>query len=300
LQTSAPNTYFESVGKCIYCSAVGVKLTDEHIIPAALDGKVIFRKSSCEVCSKITGAFEGVVCRTNFGNFRTKNKFFTRRKKERPKEHFPMNAIKINGEKTVVNMPIHLWPAPLTMVALDMPTILSKKPFTGVPISKIYPYYTEDEIKNALDKCDLPDIDEVEFAKFDMVSFARMLAKIGHSYLTAFLGVDNFEPLVLDIMRGKMDFASHFIGGNLELSPPEPGQIHLIDVNCIVELGRPTLWVIGIKLFHDLKSPYYLVVAGYANPTKLKHAVAVEEHMKNTEFPQVMIGTPKIEPFRST
>lgn len=49
-------------GRCIYCGSTDA-LTDEHIIPLALNGTGTLPKSSCVVCAKITGAFEQRVLR---------------------------------------------------------------------------------------------------------------------------------------------------------------------------------------------------------------------------------------------
>jgi 5-methylcytosine-specific restriction endonuclease McrA len=42
------------VGRCIYCGRSDVALTDEHVIPLALDGLWLLKDASCEACNAIT------------------------------------------------------------------------------------------------------------------------------------------------------------------------------------------------------------------------------------------------------
>lgn len=61
---SKPN----KIGVCIYCGAVGVKLTDEHIVPYAFGNVTgdILHEASCEPCASITSSFELTMLRENF------------------------------------------------------------------------------------------------------------------------------------------------------------------------------------------------------------------------------------------
>ena len=46
---------YPPVGRCIYCGSTDT-LTDEHIIPLALNGTGLLPKSSCVACAKITNS----------------------------------------------------------------------------------------------------------------------------------------------------------------------------------------------------------------------------------------------------
>jgi hypothetical protein len=58
------------VGRCIYCDADDVKLTDEHIIPLGLYSPGILPKASCPKCAVVTSRIEGKVLRSEFGSIR--------------------------------------------------------------------------------------------------------------------------------------------------------------------------------------------------------------------------------------
>ena len=46
------------LGRCLYCLASGVALTEEHLIPRALGGRLTLRDAVCEPCRRITGRLE--------------------------------------------------------------------------------------------------------------------------------------------------------------------------------------------------------------------------------------------------
>lgn len=46
------------LGRCLYCLASGVPLTEEHLIPRALGGRLTLREAVCEPCRRITGRLE--------------------------------------------------------------------------------------------------------------------------------------------------------------------------------------------------------------------------------------------------
>ncbi len=46
------------MGRCLYCLATGVALTEEHLIPRALGGRLTLRDAVCEPCRRATGRLE--------------------------------------------------------------------------------------------------------------------------------------------------------------------------------------------------------------------------------------------------
>jgi HNH endonuclease len=55
---------YKSLGHFIYCLAPqsDALLTDEHIIPESIGGRLVFESASCGNCCKETHAFEGHAC----------------------------------------------------------------------------------------------------------------------------------------------------------------------------------------------------------------------------------------------
>ncbi|HEY9024102.1 MAG TPA: HNH endonuclease, partial [Burkholderiaceae bacterium] len=46
------------LGRCLFCLAKGVPLTEEHLVPRALGGRLTLRDAVCEPCRRITGRHE--------------------------------------------------------------------------------------------------------------------------------------------------------------------------------------------------------------------------------------------------
>ena len=51
------------VGRCIYCGASEGKLSDEHVTPFGLNGRLVLLKASCEKCARITSSVERRILR---------------------------------------------------------------------------------------------------------------------------------------------------------------------------------------------------------------------------------------------
>ena len=60
-------TYYESKGECIYCGSTN-ELSNEHIVPYALEGVHVLKDSSCKSCADLTKKFELDVARKLWGD----------------------------------------------------------------------------------------------------------------------------------------------------------------------------------------------------------------------------------------
>jgi hypothetical protein len=94
--------------------------------------------------------------------------------------------------------------------------------------------------------------------------FARVMAKIAHSYAVARLGLRGFRPLLLDLILGRdVQRAPELVGGDPQTPPPAGGKVHELDL-----LPHPKLVVVKIRLFASSSiegehaMPVYIVVAG--------------------------------------
>ena len=125
---------YGAVGKCIYCGAEGVQLTDEHIIPEALGGELVIEKASCDLCQGQTHAFEGHACDT----YRA-----IRRQLNFPSKTKGKNAVLRNrSEKFIlavdgrhVKVSADEFPALLLSLAFPMPTVLFNMPPDDLPLT---------------------------------------------------------------------------------------------------------------------------------------------------------------------
>lgn len=116
---------FPPVGFCIFCGVTHGELTDEHIIPEGLGGTVTLPKSSCKDCEKITSKFEMTVARFIYGNYRIKQGYPSKRKKQkkRPKE-LPVYKVDNKETEEEINVPISDYPNTYISVELPPPSLL--------------------------------------------------------------------------------------------------------------------------------------------------------------------------------
>ena len=82
LPSQTAHTY-KAVGHCIYCGSTH-QLSDEHIIPLGLGGRLVLPLASCSPCSTKTSKIERTCLRTMYGPLRMLYGLPTRRRRSRP------------------------------------------------------------------------------------------------------------------------------------------------------------------------------------------------------------------------
>jgi HNH endonuclease len=99
LDVIGPKRY-RPVGQCIYCGSTQTPLTDEHVVPYALNGNWVLPKASCKDCSVITGRVEQEILREELWHLRTALNFQTRRPAERPA------TVRLRADDSEVEVPV--------------------------------------------------------------------------------------------------------------------------------------------------------------------------------------------------
>jgi hypothetical protein len=108
-----------------------------------------------------------------------------------------------------------------------------------------------------------PEGARVKLGTINILAFARMLAKIGHSYAVAELGLDVFRPLLTDIILGKSAAAPYLVGGDASNSPLPDKELALHQVYLQLCLTSGVEYVLAaIRLFAFVGMPRYHVVVG--------------------------------------
>jgi hypothetical protein len=258
---------YAPVGRCIYCCGDGLpgRLTLEHIIPESLGGMLELPEASCHDCQVITGAFEGENAGRLFRpirrqlNFPSKSRGKTRRE-QREKETF---VVKIDGINRKIS--IAEYPGLITSFVFTLPTILlgispTGESFTGGISLGILPEFGER--LNALrakygSKVEFPTRGSAE-------AVGRLLAKIAHAYAAAEIGLDNFKPYLLGIIRNQDPYLLHHLVGSAAGTPPLSEDLHEIEILPPEEIfGAGKLIVVKIHLFSNYPGiAAHYVVAG--------------------------------------
>ena len=105
---------------------------------------------------------------------------------------------------------------------------------------------------------------KVKVGAFQMLPFARMLAKISHSYAVGQLGLHAFRPLLPPLILGESTAAPWLVGGGASAPAPDTEPL-LHDVWLQKCLTAGVEYVLArIRLFAFVGMPRYHVVVGEA------------------------------------
>jgi hypothetical protein len=107
---------------------------------------------------------------------------------------------------------------------------------------------------------------------YDLILFARMLAKIAHSYAVADMGAENFLPYLPPIILGHdISYLGSVVGQTIKSEPPpEGGGSHFLNMSTVATPGSDfgDEWiVVRIGLFEQWLDINYSVVVGKVTPT---------------------------------
>ena len=257
---------FPSPGCCIYCGETE-NLTDEHIIPFALGGKLVLENSSCRSCAEITSKYELTCLRTMYGPLRLLYDLPTRRPKKRPKS-LPLK-VKYSPEEDEwqkVMVAQDQYPFLVAFPYFEAPGIFSGEPPSkskGAKTNRLWirggsPYYSFDELLPKITS-DLQAYSIFPESKSDIPAFCKMISKIAHSYAIAKLGIEGFLPLLNPIIiSDQLDHCMHYIGSLNSDEPPrdmlhELGFVDFRNINAIF---------VRIRLLSKLGTPTYVIAVG--------------------------------------
>lgn len=301
---------FPLVGHCIYCGSDGGGLdglTREHIFPKSLGGTLTLLKSSCYPCAEITRDFEHTCARKMFGKFRIIFNLPTGHKKKRPTELDL--ELEIDGKPETIEVPIEDYPTvPILFPVFLPPGILRgvdpTNVFGGMEVYPAMPFLPDNDARLKRIRERIGKLAQVKWSsEIHLGPFTRMLAKIAHSHAVAEFGPDSFEPFLPDIILGRSEHISHFVGCIKELrglklpQKFEDGTHRLLFALARAALINPegkiisdrTFLAAAIQLFKDLETPIYAVVIGIPD-------AAVVRSLEETALPEAQIWSAGIAP----
>ena len=208
-----------SKGRCIYCRATGIELTDEHFLPLSLGGQHVIEKASCRGCANITKKFEQDVARELWGDARISYDAPSRRKKQRP-THIKLRDPETPGR--TVTIPYSEYPAALIFYKMHKAGMLLGAP-VNLDISSAWQFSVvhDDEKANGFERKFGIKL-TVKFRHVP-VSFGRLLAKIGYGQVLWALGLEDFRPFCVPYIIGAKDNVSYIVGSSFDIPTPEPG-----------------------------------------------------------------------------
>jgi hypothetical protein len=245
-------------------------LTDEHIIAQSVGGMLVLEEASCPACGNETHAFEGHAfdplrpLRQQLGfsmSRETKNRIRTK-----GEDKF---IVKADGKK--IKVPMSQFPALAIHLAFPMPGILINQPMDdralggGIHAIELTPGFGErlNKLKAKLRAREIAIVGvEAGEQRRNQNDYGRMLAKVGHSYAVAELGLGNFRPLLLGTIHNQTPLnLSHFIGSSIG-KPDEPTDLHEIGFAPRGMIGGDELVIVKVRLFANLQGQTHYIVVG--------------------------------------
>ena len=267
---------YPPVGRCIYCDS---RVYDErntpphteHIIPEGLGGELILPQASCLKCEGATSSFEGTCLRRLYGPLRVHYGLPSKRIKDRPTT-LPVEVRFSDTDIRSVEVPVAEHPSVIALIVMNPATLIGRGRVDGD--QQIIAQYLP--AGNILASAKLADVRLRAIAKRTGALQAHtkhpivinehklMLAKIGHAYATAELGVDRFFPFLNHIIRRKDGSGLSLYVGSSD-APFSDKVFKKISHKLSIEFtrkGKIEIVVVRIRLFDNLAHPEYLVAVG--------------------------------------
>ena len=239
---------------CIYCGKIGGTLSDEHVVAYGLGGRHILPRSSCTDCQvRINKQIETPLLQNMLLPIRARHRYPTRKTSRSTVRAFRIESVlEKHFRLGTVDYPRKNYPGPTFMASVvDPPRI-----FTGTsPEEPVNLALAADGITAEIMERQGGSIFG-NFPPLDFVhKFARMLAKIAHSYMY-FQGLP-FTSLMLPIMNEQQN--PWTLIGRAERKPEViPGQKYHL---CLREVGN--LYIVSVSLLLDTSlDVHYDVVVG--------------------------------------
>lgn len=276
-QASTHVTTYRPVGRCIYCHTIPsdeTELTDEHIIPEGMGGKLILPSASCYNCAEKTSYFELRCQRSMFPMARAFwNLYGKRRKKKRPQK---FTVFLDKGQtKELVSLSNH--PITIMMPLLQAPGILvGRQPedrFPDLRPEDIWSRAHTDAQTRAEHLSKVHAVPHIGVEQeIPLGDFSKLLAKIAHSFTIAEMGygtISTFlEPLIL-CNKGEISIGTPYYigcaydktGSQIESIWPGKGA-YTLQLRDMYNDDGYRIYVVRIQLFAHAGAPVYEVVVG--------------------------------------
>jgi hypothetical protein len=198
----AKEPQYALIGRCIYCGCKDYSakpgqrkypLGAEHIVPEGIGGTLELPEASCQIHEDTTGRLvEGDVLGRTLKALRVHLKLKKKGSGPHPKT-LPLDA-QMDDNKQRIEVPIDDYPVVFSMLNYGPPSFVTNSNKSGRTIDGVRMTVLKNDPKMLYKKY---KITSFATASWDNHMLCRMLAKIGHSFAVAELGLDGFRPLLL-------------------------------------------------------------------------------------------------------
>ncbi len=254
------------VGTCIYCGSTS-DLTNEHIVPAALNGNQVLADASCEACRVETSRYETRYLKSiRTARYAAGMGTHRARKKGAP---IPLTApirLVVDGETREIELPFDRHPNHLLLPVFRRARVLEDPDGDQSLLTEGDPV----GIRFGLDPLDVGRQHSASQVTVTQVmrteDFARLLAKIAYCDAVRVFGLNAFEEVAVlaAICHGANDLGRWV--GTLRrdsVPPSDPNVLHVIQPKMVLRgADQPIILHSRVVLFANAPSPTYEVVVG--------------------------------------
>lgn len=245
--------YIESKGACIYCGAINVPLSNEHVVPFAIGGQLVIRKASCKKCADITKKFEQRVMRDLWGDARIAFDAPSRRKSKRK------NKLVVPTQGVVV--PADKYPAGFAFYKMCEAGMLQGiAPDVDISGKWQIVIIDDDKSRENFLKEYLSKKQAIAFQHVPL-DFGRLLAKIGYGQILGSLDPSDFDPVCVPYILGQKTNISYIVGGNPEAQKPDPKAGYRLGTFGYITKEKLAL-LASVRLLANTHAPACYVVIG--------------------------------------
>ena len=212
---SIEQKFFE-IGRCIYCDTTTGPLTDEHVVPLALGGKMVLKKSVCEPCRVITSRCESNPIQDNWVQLRAALNFPSRHRKLGDMT-FPLDVELTNGLKTTLQLKGKETLGLAQFLEYAPPVFFTHVAYTsGVVVTGAKLIGFGMDAKLFKEKHGIKGFTHTTMQKGN--DFEKMITKIAYCFVIALWGPDCFQDrYVLPALMGEKDDIGYWMGCDLSL-----------------------------------------------------------------------------------
>ncbi len=226
----------------------------------SLGGTLLLPEASCQICEKLTSGYD-THCAEQFIGKNREHLGLRARRRNRPRSQIAVERQIGEGYVQRATVPLSDHFAGLVMFNFGFPGVLVDLPQTEVFLGEIVIRSLHPDPERRSRRTGQVSI--VSRGGFHAPIFGRMLAKVGHSFAVAELGLDAFDPVLPDLIRQNgPQYLAHYIGGSLGEEEPKSTNRHEISISTYNNINGDDYIVVRIRLFSNYGMPTYYVVVG--------------------------------------
>lgn len=243
-----------AIRRCIYCLREGVSLGREHVIPEGLGGTLILLKACCRDCEDAIDKFEQPCIKQTFESPRTYLRVKSKAK-HKPRKRRLRVGVGAAPDTVWTTADFDDFPFTFALPKFDPPPLLSGtiKTDDQIIIEKMEYWVAP----GAMEKMAAFGNTAQVATLLTIEHLFSLIAKIGHGFAVAEFGLDGFQPLATNMIRGIPDELSDSLVGMSEEQPPSTSALHELAIRMTDEYVT-----VLVQLFAPLSTPTFQAVVG--------------------------------------